>query len=50
MAGLQCNMPEIDQKKVYCYLLACNEAVEAKLVKLETSHKVILPPARVGVL
>ena len=31
-------------KKENMLLLECSEAVESKLVKLETNHTVILPP------
>ena len=48
MAGLQLNKIGFDQNK-NTLLFVCSEAVESKLVKLETSRTVILPP-KVNVL
>ena len=41
-AVLQLNKVVFDQKE-HMLLFVCSEAVESKLVKLETSHTVILP-------
>ena len=43
MAGLQLNKTGTDQKE-HMLLFVCSEAVESKLVKLETSRSAILPP------
>ena len=42
-SGLQFNKAGYDQNRKYVVIL-CSEAVETKLVKLETSSTVILPP------
>ena len=42
-AGLQSNKAGFDQKGSML-LLVCSEAIESKLVKLDTSRTVILPP------
>ena len=44
-AGLQFNKTGTDQKEHLFNLYLCSKAVESKLVKLETSRTVILPPA-----
>ena len=43
-AGLQFNKTGLDQKRKYILLFVCYEAVESKLVKLETSCTVIPIP------
>ena len=43
MADLQFNKTGTDQKE-HVLLFVCSEEVESKLVKLETSRTLILPP------